>query len=381
MARHAAPTVGLTLIEVLVVIGIIVVLAAVVVPVFSALQSRHYVSTCANNLKTIGQALLMYRDDYMAFPPDATEWWDQDNSQHGLGLAHLFYGYWAHETGMVRPDGDAAAGWNATNSPSPHCEQIDEVVVQPHAGDTGDSVWATDAENTAVETFDMATIPGVGPVSQVDLWVFCKADGGGSARVAINMPDGVNPHWQAAQTLSPGSEYAWERLTWDGNWSQINLNGLQVRFVAVTPQSGQVIRVAALYVEATWSRLPMVVAAGNYLTTERVLRCPLAPARTADFNDWPYLGGYNVYDWNYCRDRSDAGTGVWPDQGLRNLKQPFPPDNTVVTWCPRHRLSPPGAASELGRIVSRDFDPVLWVDGSVSRMPSRFDQYQAEQPR
>ena len=89
------------------------------------------------------------------------------------------------------------------------------------------------------------------------------------------------------------------------------------------------------------------------------------------------LGGYNVYDWNYRRDRSS----IWPEQDMRNLLQPYPPDNTVVTWCPMHRDTAPTSAADLGDIKGGDQDLVLWVDGSVNRMPSRYDQYKAEQPQ
>jgi type II secretory pathway pseudopilin PulG len=225
----------MTMIEVMVVLGIMAVLAAMVVPVFRALQLRHQAGACAYNLKNIGQALLMYRADNMGFPPDAKEWWDQSKGLHGLGLSQLYYGYWVH---------------------------------------------------------DQAT---------------------------------------------PG-EY-------------------------VMPPS-------------------------NYLRDVRMLHCPRAPADAPDYTDWPYLGGYNVYDWNYRRDRwhhSDLTQNTWgAEQGLRNLKQPFPPDNTVVTWCPRHRDTPPPDETTLGGIRAGDHDLVLWADGSVSNFvttPSRDDQYKAEQPR
>jgi len=214
----------MTIIEVLVVISIAAILAAMILPVFSAIQYRQHLSVCASNLKTIGQALLMYRADHQGFPPDVSEWWNQTQNQRGLGLAQLYYAYWAYEQ----------------------------------------------------------TTP---------------------------------------------SDYA--------------------------------------------------MPPANYLTEVRVLHCPRAPAERPDYSDWPYLGGYNVYDWNYRRDRSS----IWPEQDMRNLLQPYPPDNTVVTWCPMHRDTAPTSAADLGDIKGGDQDLVLWVDGSVNRMPSRYDQYKAEQPQ
>jgi len=244
MVSRVRPNNGMTMIEVMVVLAIAAVLAAMVVPVFSAVQFRQHMGACASNLKTIGQALLMYRSDHLGFPPDATEWWVAPNppapGQHGLGLAQLYYAYWIYEQ------------------------------------------------------------------------------------------------------ASP-SDYEF-----------------------------------------------YVVAPANYITEVRALHCPRAPADRPDFASWrpvlktsgqtyepsPYLGGYNTYDWNYRRDRSS----VWPEQGARNLMEPFPPDNTVVTWCPMHRDNAPQAVDELGDVNSRDWDLVLWADGSVGRLSSRFDQYKAEQP-
>ena len=155
-----------------------------------------------------------------------------------------------------------------------------------------------------------------------------------------------------------------------------NLDSLLVRFRARTPGAADVVEVATVYAEVTYSIGSVVVARGDYIRQARVLHCPRAPVESSDFGDWPYLGGYNVYDWNYRRDRSD----IWSEQRQRRLDQPFPPGNTVITWCSMHRQNPPQDETSLGDIASGDRDLVLWVDGSVSRKPSRYDQYEAEQP-
>ncbi len=58
-ARH-----GFTLVELLVVVAIISVLMALLVPALSAAKDMANRSTCANNLKQIGLASMMYGDDY-----------------------------------------------------------------------------------------------------------------------------------------------------------------------------------------------------------------------------------------------------------------------------------------------------------------------------
>jgi prepilin-type N-terminal cleavage/methylation domain-containing protein len=79
---------GVTLLEMMVVLGLLAVLAAIVIPVFGGIQSRQRRATCAANLRAISEALLLYRDDYRAFPPDVTEDW---GGKKALGLFYLNY--------------------------------------------------------------------------------------------------------------------------------------------------------------------------------------------------------------------------------------------------------------------------------------------------
>ena len=87
---------GFTVMELVVVIIIVGLLAAITIPSFSALRRRNELSTCALNLKSIGAAMTMYRDDYMGFPLDRTELAGrmyQGEDIKGPGLFYFYYLY------------------------------------------------------------------------------------------------------------------------------------------------------------------------------------------------------------------------------------------------------------------------------------------------
>jgi prepilin-type N-terminal cleavage/methylation domain-containing protein/prepilin-type processing-associated H-X9-DG protein len=64
MAVSFRPRRGFTLIELLVVIAIIAILAAILFPVFAQARAKARQATCVSNLKQLGNAMLMYVQDY-----------------------------------------------------------------------------------------------------------------------------------------------------------------------------------------------------------------------------------------------------------------------------------------------------------------------------
>lgn len=119
--------IGFTLVEMLTVIAIIAILAAVLLPSLSASRERGRMAYCANNLSQLGKALMMYiddNDDY--FPPVS-----RDSSASAWDLEILPYAGYATNlflcpsdpyrsgsgAGMRSYAANGGVGYSATNMP------------------------------------------------------------------------------------------------------------------------------------------------------------------------------------------------------------------------------------------------------------------------
>ncbi|MFA7196966.1 MAG: DUF1559 domain-containing protein, partial [Anaerovoracaceae bacterium] len=93
-----------TLIELLIVIAIIAILAAMLLPALNQARDRAKATTCTNNMKQIGSGIMMYANDFGDYLPIASSWLNME-----LGLI-------APYVGMTLDDGNSIV-WGAYRCP------------------------------------------------------------------------------------------------------------------------------------------------------------------------------------------------------------------------------------------------------------------------
>jgi prepilin-type N-terminal cleavage/methylation domain-containing protein len=60
---------GFTLLEVLTAIAVVAIVTSILFPVFASVRERARQGVCLSNLRQLGQALTMYREEHASYPP------------------------------------------------------------------------------------------------------------------------------------------------------------------------------------------------------------------------------------------------------------------------------------------------------------------------
>jgi general secretion pathway protein G len=66
--KHIRAQQGYTLVEILIVLAVIAILAAILLPAFATVRGKARQATCASNLRQLGMAITQYTADYDHFP-------------------------------------------------------------------------------------------------------------------------------------------------------------------------------------------------------------------------------------------------------------------------------------------------------------------------
>lgn len=108
---------GFTLIELLVVIAIIAILAAILFPVFSRAREQARKTACLSNMKQIGNALMMYAQDWdETLPFFAEPCWGRIPNQGGLFWTEQLIPYAKNKTVYKCPSATHQYGWWGSQS-------------------------------------------------------------------------------------------------------------------------------------------------------------------------------------------------------------------------------------------------------------------------
>ena len=83
MMKHSRQL-AFTLIELLTVIAVIAILAAILIPVVGNVRQKADEATCLNNLRQIGAAIGLYQSDHKGAFPAVVESWNTPSSERGL---------------------------------------------------------------------------------------------------------------------------------------------------------------------------------------------------------------------------------------------------------------------------------------------------------
>lgn len=154
--------------------------------------------------------------------------------------------------GYCDPNGDVQKEWFPSVGTT-HYVLIDGGIRQPTAPTT-DNIGAFDGNENDIDRFYLTSLPDVDEVTSVVVWVYGRNSSGEPCQVDLQM--GTIEAWEGYQTIEMVGGYGWFSVTFNGSWTQINLDQMQVRFKADNIYGTyDYTRIRAFYCEVTYSEV------------------------------------------------------------------------------------------------------------------------------
>jgi type II secretory pathway pseudopilin PulG len=308
---------GFTLIEIMIVISIMIILLALVVPGYKAMSAQNQRNVCAANLKAIGQALALFREDYQCYPPDVTEFLPVPADPNKIDQ---------------NPADSIHAAYNeTTNEPIETGYRGRGLYTLYYSG-----AYSTVLPPTSLEPDEtMAKTLNAQPRLGSDLRASIASQREGLNAFKWYRSGGYITDPRVLHCPANPAELKDDYLTRN---VQLRQGYIQTNFGQAEVSPG----------------IPTLGGWGNY--------------------DMYYRRNF----WNPGTRVLPIVNGVIEN---RHLLQAYPPADTPITWCAHHRKKgAPGGPGQSGEVNPGDKDLVLFADGSVHVMASRADNQLYREP-
>jgi prepilin-type N-terminal cleavage/methylation domain-containing protein len=368
-------TAGFTLVELLVVIGMMAVLAAIIVPGYMSVERSQKLNGCMNHLRAIGVALAMYREDYGSYPPAPAPAYLESSGSDATYLP------FSSGTGTAFAPSDALPGHlnDLTVGGSYNGPPMKYIVRLASAGTPDQFEWSVNNGGTWEPAQDIPTDVPVPPALP--------------QTVDATLSNNVTIKFGADTGHTVGDTWTF----WVGV-ERVRQYGLALLYWEYLNDKHDYVRSRNLY------HCPAM------LDTENVnLRGNLEALWAQDADNQalrkfdPLWSGFNTYDVTYNYDQYNIPVATEPDGAIvkfdkaigftdakgnwpnerRQLKYNDAPADTVVCWCYAHTrgqsptvedansgepdvVGGPDAVRNALRARRNETNLVLWADGTVA---------------
>jgi len=156
-------------------------------------------------------------------------------------------------TDYVDPNDDVSNAWVVSGGGDAY-DNLDDGVRQPDEPDA-DYIFAGDGNENDECIMRMGTLTDVDTVSSIVIWTYGKATSGERPTIDINING-----YQGVQTVLLDTSYSWKSNTFNGNWTQSQLNDLLVKYKADTAYG----KYDSTYIKACYGEITYTELVSNW---------------------------------------------------------------------------------------------------------------------